>query len=162
MIGEVVLLKGDERGLTLVEVLATLVILSIIGVIIWSIFFQGYTFSQKAISKNFMLQESNIQISSLTRLHQTLNVYDIKSTNCDIIVTNNTTTPPQEHEFHHGNICFDLKIKINNVDYGSGPVTVEPTENNVSLILTASDRNSSTNNIIIDTFLYRMKGGVNY
>jgi prepilin-type N-terminal cleavage/methylation domain-containing protein len=154
--------KTDERGLTLVELLATLVILSMIGVIIWSVFFQGFTFSQKAISKNSILQESNITITNLTRIHQTLSEYELKSENCDIVVTNNIVTPPQIQEFHHSNICFNLEIKVDGTDAGSGPVTIKPNSNNVTLTIIASDRNKSDNNIVLDTFLFRMKGGVGY
>ncbi|MEW9053299.1 MAG: type II secretion system protein [Neobacillus sp.] len=155
-------MKTDESGLTLVELLATLVILSILGVIIWSIFFQGFSFSQKAISKNSMLQESNITITNLTRIHQTLTEYEIKSENCDILITNNKVTPPQVQEFHHTSICFNLDIKVDSTDKGTGPVTIKPNSNNVTLIITASDRKRPDNQIVLDTFLYRMKGGVGY
>lgn len=152
------LLKRDESGLTLIEVLATLTILSLISVTIWSVFFQGYNYSQKAISKNFMLQESNILFTNLKKTHQTLIKYEIKSENCAIKVTNLSKTPPQEQVFNHPNICFKI-LEINNVK-GSGPSTIEPNKiaNDVSLKISVSDKKNSKNSIIIDTFLYRVKG----
>lgn len=151
-------MNRDESGFTLIEVLATLTIFSIISIMIWSVFFQGYNFSQKAISKNFMLQETNLLLTNLKRTHQTLFMYDIKSENCSIKVTNLTTTPPQEQEYNHPNICFKI-LAINNVN-GSGPRTVEPNKNanDVSLKISVSDKNDQNNSVIIDEFLYRVKG----
>jgi prepilin-type N-terminal cleavage/methylation domain-containing protein len=151
-------LRRGERGLTLIEVLVTLTILSVLSVTTWSIFFQGYNFSQKAISKNLMLQEMTILITDLTKVHQKTEKYDIKSENCDIKITNLKTTPPQEQIFDHPNICFNL-LEINNVQ-SAGPVTIEPNKNgnDVSLKFSASDKKNPDNNIIINTFLYRVKG----
>ncbi|MCL6571832.1 MAG: prepilin-type N-terminal cleavage/methylation domain-containing protein [Bacillus sp. (in: Bacteria)] len=151
-------MNRDERGLTLVEVLATLILLSIVSVIIWSVFFQGYKFSQKAISKNFMLQEANILTTSLTKIHRTLEIYEITSENCGIKVTNLKTTPPQDQVFNHPNICFKL-LEINNVS-GTGPKITEPHKNgnDISLKVSVSDKKDPNNNLTIDTFLYRVKG----
>jgi prepilin-type N-terminal cleavage/methylation domain-containing protein len=151
-------LRRGEGGLTLIEVLATLTILSLISVTIWSGFFQGYNFSQKAISKNLMLQEVNLLITHLTKFHQSTEKYTIKSTNCDLVITDLKTTPPQEQILNHPNICFKL-LEINHV-IGSGPSTVEPKKigNDVSLKLIASDKKDPNNHITIDTFLYRLKG----
>ena len=151
-----ILVNRDEGGITLVEVLATLTILSLISVSIWSVFFQGYNYSQKALSKNFMLQESNILFTNLKKTHQTLIKYDIKSENCAIKVTNHTVTPPHEQIFNQPNICFTI-LEINNVK-GSGPNSIEPNKNDVSLKILASDKKNPSNSINIDTFLYRVKG----
>jgi prepilin-type N-terminal cleavage/methylation domain-containing protein len=153
-----IVLIRDERGLTLVEVLATLTILSIVSVIIWSVFFQGYKFSQKAISKNFILQEANILTTNLTKIHQTIDIYEITSGYCTISVTNMTTTPHNVQIFNHPNICFKL-LEINNVS-GTGPRKVEPNKNgnDISLKVSASDKKDPNNNLTINTFLYRVKG----
>ncbi|WP_223591141.1 PulJ/GspJ family protein [Neobacillus bataviensis] len=150
-------MKRDESGLTLVEVLATLAIFSMVAVIIWSVFFQGFNFSEKAISKNFMLQESNILVTNLKRVHQKLIKYEIKSENCSIKVTD-LTTSSQVQEFNHPSICFKI-LEINNVT-GSGPKTIEPNKNanDISLKISVSDKNNSANSITINTFLYRVKG----
>lgn len=147
-----------ESGFTLIEVLVTLTILSFISVITWSVFFQGYNFSQKAISKNSMIQETNLLITDLNKIHQKMVKYDIQSENCEIKVTNLYTTPPQTQIFNHPNMCFKI-LEINAV-LGSGPKTVEPNKNanDIFLKISASDKNNLQNSITIDTFLYRMKG----
>lgn len=153
--------QPNERGLTLVEALVTLTLLSIVGIIIWSIFFQGYTFSQKAISKNFMHQETNILVAELTNLHRTTEQYEITNTdsNCTITVKyiskNDTTNTEKTKVFSHSNMCFKFENAVTN--------PVKPNEGNLRLELITSDKNIPGNNITIDTFLYRMKGkGVDY
>ncbi len=151
-------LKQTESGLTLIEVLATLTILSVISITIWSVFFQGYNFSQKAVSKNFMLQESNILTTTLKKTHQKLITYEIKSENCAVKVKDLSVTPNQEKILDHPNICFKI-IEINNVN-SSGPYRVEPNKiaNDLSLKINLSDKNNPNNSVIINTFLYRVKG----
>ena len=53
----------NQKGVTLIELLATITILSIIGVIIWNVFIQGTKYSNTAVTKNRLIQESNIVIA---------------------------------------------------------------------------------------------------
>jgi prepilin-type N-terminal cleavage/methylation domain-containing protein len=153
----------DERGLTLVEVLATLTILSIISIIIWSIFFQGLNFSKKATSKNAMIQESNIIISNLTSIHRGEYKYEITSTgtnNCEITVTTDiSNTEKQTQTFTHPQMCFEFTSDIKNkaVD-DTEPNKIDPNENDVSLTITIKDNQDPTNKVTTSTYLYRMKG----
>ncbi|WP_312471001.1 type II secretion system protein [Neobacillus sp.] len=150
-------MNQDERGLTLVEVLATLTILSIVSVIIWSVFFQGYKFSQKAISKNQMQQQTNLLITNLLKIHQSAKAYNIINTNsnCEITVTiTNKDNSTRTEIFNHPNMCFKFEIK----NAISNPVFPNKVGNDVRLKLTTSDKNDPNNKIIINTFLYRVKG----
>jgi prepilin-type N-terminal cleavage/methylation domain-containing protein len=161
-------LNRDERGLTLVEVLATLTILSIVSIIIWSVFFQGFNISQKAISKNLIIQETNILISNLTKIHQTSIKYEIMSSgtnNCEITVTSKKRDKIQNIDviqptriFSHSEICFELVIDIKNKKDGSDPNLIEPYDNDVSLTITASDKKNPDNKVAMDSYLYRIKG----
>lgn len=54
------MLKKNEAGLTLIELLLALSITTTIGILIWSIFFQGFNYSNKAMTKNQMQQEANM------------------------------------------------------------------------------------------------------
>ncbi|MEH7417111.1 prepilin-type N-terminal cleavage/methylation domain-containing protein [Neobacillus drentensis] len=154
-------MNHDESGLTLVEVLATLTIFSIISVIIWSVFFQGYNLSEKAITKNQMQQETNLLITNLLKIHRSAKNYTITNTssNCEITVNiTNTDNTTKTEIFKHTYMCFKFEIK-NTV---TQPIQPRLEGNIVQLKLTTSDKNDSNNNITIDTFLYRMKEGIKY
>jgi hypothetical protein len=148
-----------ENGLTLVEVLATIILLSLVGIIIWSIFFQGYTFSQRAISKNLMHQETNLLIANLTNIHRTTEYYEISNTESDCKIevkyVSKDETSVKTETFSHPNMCFKFENEVTN--------PVEPNKINLQLELTTTDKYVPDNKVTIDTFLYRVKGqGVNY
>jgi prepilin-type N-terminal cleavage/methylation domain-containing protein len=161
-------LKQNERGLTLIEVLASLTILSIIGVTIWSVFFQGYNFSQKSISKNFIIQETNIVISNLTRIHQKTNEYEfiIPSSKCEFTVnskiasvTNPTVLVSQPAQtFQNSRICLSIQYVIEDLAPSADPNKIIPNKNDVSITITASDINDPQNKVETKSYLYRVKG----
>jgi prepilin-type N-terminal cleavage/methylation domain-containing protein len=147
----------DEQGFTLIEVLATLSILSFVGIIIWNVFFQGYQYSQNASSKNSMIQETNIIITNLSKIHQTSDEYEIKSSNsnCGITITYKKGISQETLAFDHPQLCFSFVFK-NSI---SG--IINPKLTDVPLTVTASDKKNPNNKISIDSTLYRMKGGRN-
>ncbi|MGM0854968.1 MAG: type II secretion system protein [Bacillota bacterium] len=136
----------NERGLTLVEVLVTLTILSIIGAVVWNVFYQGINYTKKAVSQNSIQQEANILTMKLTRIHQTSESYELENPGCTIKMKYSE----QEEEFHHNDLCFSLEnapekpIKPSNIDY--------------PLLVTITDKHHPKNKFIIDTTLYRLKG----
>lgn len=149
-------MKKNQRGLTLVEVLATLVILSIAGVLIWSIFFQGLKFSQNAVSKNMMIQEANIVISNLKKIHQTSSEYNITSipTDCEIVVEDivdkATNTPKPNQVFNHTQLCISSSF--------TGVVDTK-LSNEVPIDITIKDNDNLTNKVLVNTVLHRFKEG---
>ncbi|MCM3692242.1 type II secretion system protein [Neobacillus niacini] len=168
-------MKKDERGLTLIEVIVTLAILSIVSVIIWSVFFQGYKHSQKSISKNSIIQETNLLVTNLKKVHQTSDQYVIDiSTNCKIVVTPknyNSNTPPQlvsgpTQEFGPSKVCFEVTGKstkvidksMKEIDGTHTLITIEPNSEEVELSILASELSNKKNNVTIKTYLYKMKG----
>ncbi|WML59564.1 prepilin-type N-terminal cleavage/methylation domain-containing protein [Neobacillus sp. PS2-9] len=153
-------MSRNERGLTLIEVLIAVAILSIIGVIIWNVFYQGYSYSKKATSRNSMQQETNILITNLKKIHQSNINYTIKSSNCDITVTyqKDPTSTAQTQIFSHSQICFKLEIIVDSINQGAGPINIQPNKSDITLNINTSDKNNPGNNLTISTFLYRMKG----
>ncbi|MBS4191478.1 prepilin-type N-terminal cleavage/methylation domain-containing protein [Bacillus sp. FJAT-49705] len=143
-------MKQNENGITLIEVLITLGILSFIGIIIWNSFFQGFQFSQKSIIKNQIQQETNIILSTLTKVHQTANLYTIKSegpSDCKSIAI---STSLESFIFDNSKLCY-------NTDF-NGTVTPN-TENEKKIVVTVSDKNDPGNYITIEPRLYRLKNG---
>ena len=58
----------NQRGITLIELLLTISIISFVGVLIWSVFFQGTEYSNTAITNNQMQQEANIIMTKITKI----------------------------------------------------------------------------------------------
>jgi prepilin-type N-terminal cleavage/methylation domain-containing protein len=146
----------NNRGLTLVEVLATLTILSIAGIIIWQVFFQGINYSQKTITKNMMMQEANIITTSLLKVHQTVNSYEIGSIHedspCGIIIKYNG----ESQVFDPEQICVTYTTTLPISPTGGQIVGGIGNMPDVPLTLTLTDKNNTNNSIDVKTTLYRL------
>lgn len=141
----------NEQGLTIVESLAALTILSFIGLIIWNVFFQGYNFSKDAVSKNAMQQEANIIIANLNRIHQTAATYEIS-------VPENGTVEVTVTERDHSTRKVLFKndhLLIQTSKMGE----INPKIDDIDLIITIKDKNNPDNFVEVETLLYRLKGG---
>lgn len=134
----------NERGMTLVEILATITILSIVSVVIWNIFFQGMNYTKKAVSQNRIQQEANVLNMKLTRIHQNINDYSIESSDCEIkVIYNGKDKGKQPERFHDDRMCF--AVEQEKKDNGSNYIS-----------LTVSDKFHSDNSIVLETVLYRL------
>jgi type II secretory pathway pseudopilin PulG len=149
-----------ERGITLVEVLATVTILSIIGITIWQIFFAGYNFSQKSVTKNMLNQEANLVITTLTRIHQTEEEYRIISAGCKISVLDKTNK--EIALFTHPQYCFRAENPIDFSELPPDPHTPSTDGNDIELIVRISENSNNTNHVAVRTLLYRLKEGEKY
>ncbi len=68
----------NETGLTLIEVLATITILSIVSVVIYNVFTSGLRYSSKAEETTLIQQEANYLLTLLKEQHEkTTNYYTI-------------------------------------------------------------------------------------
>lgn len=155
MIRGMAMKRHNQYGLSLVELLATLAILSIIGVLVWGVFFQGTEYSNKAFTKNQMQQEANIIIAKLTKIHQTHKPvsgnesYEILSTDGKITINYNDKS---------GNRKTDV-FENSYLEFSTTSMTVNPNvKNEVPLILTIQDKKTG-DRVSINTTLYKLKGG---
>ncbi|MDR7001470.1 prepilin-type N-terminal cleavage/methylation domain-containing protein [Neobacillus niacini] len=140
----------DERGLTLIELLATITILSIIGIVIWNVFIQGNKVSQKSMSKNSMVQEANLVITNLTRIFQTSKQFQLTSLNCQLSVTfTNQDNTVHTQVFENDQMCFSAT----NIS------SINPGETDVNFSITVSGRKDINNQVTISSLLYRLKDG---
>ena len=143
----------NEKGLTLLEVLVTLVIVSFIGIIIWSVFNSGIKYSNNEISKNQMQQEANIILTTLTKIHQKATSYSIVSDgSCSITVNANINNKSEVYEFENKKLC--INITHNNMTEEFDPINKN---NIVTLYITISEINNTENEITIDGVLSRLK-----
>ena len=68
---------SKEEGITLIEVLATLTILSIISILIYGVLNNGLDYSKKSQKNVALQQEMNILITTFTKLHESNDKYEI-------------------------------------------------------------------------------------
>lgn len=146
--GDHEMILKNQKGLTLVELLATLTILSIVGVIIWSIFIQGTNYSNQAMTKNQMQQEANMIGTDLKRTHRTTNSYELTSTSCTVTIKTNVET-----KYEHPNLCY----KIDEIETKETFNPRSDGQHSLSLTVTVYEKNNPSNTISIKTNLYRLK-----
>ncbi|MFA9555956.1 type II secretion system protein J [Evansella sp. AB-rgal1] len=138
----------NEKGITLIEVLISVAILSFIGIVIWNVFIQGLTFSEQAMRKNQMQQEANIIVTSLVRSHQAaVEVYEINDFECKIMIDTNS----QSNVIEHPQLCLST-------NYSDG-LSVNPNIHDITITINVADKNNPNNKVSIDTILTRLKSG---
>lgn len=111
----------DNRGVTLVEILATLSLLSIIGLLVWSVFLQGIKNSNAGSTKITLTQEMNYVQAQLRNIHLTSSYYKISTpTTCSIQVEYGNSTDSSEPTFlllEDSKICYEIdQAKINDIE----------------------------------------------
>jgi prepilin-type N-terminal cleavage/methylation domain-containing protein len=153
-------LRNNERGMSLVEVLLTLTILSIVGIVIWQVFFQGYQYSNNAVSKNLLQQEANLVIANLHRVHQSSEKYTIKSSNgsIELIDTNNIGLAK------YTDTRFDYAAFSNEPDTEPQELTnklITPSDKgqNLNIKVIIKEKRNPSNEVSVKTLLYRLKDG---
>jgi prepilin-type N-terminal cleavage/methylation domain-containing protein len=67
----------NEDGITLIEVLATLAILSIISTLLYGVLLNGIDYSKKSKAAVSLQQEMNIIITNITKVHESYGSYNI-------------------------------------------------------------------------------------
>ena len=139
--------KKNESGMTLVEVLATLTILSMVVVLIWTTFYISAKHSIMETTKLQLQQEANYILTEIQQQHRQLKCYqlDIEEDRVQLFNCNET---PELIEV----ISTDYKYK----EYKSGEI--EPTEKNLSFTLTVEDpKKNSKLKVEVDTIISRYK-----
>ncbi|WP_045523452.1 type II secretion system protein [Neobacillus niacini] len=68
---------SNEDGITLIEILATLAIVSIISILLYGVLLNGFDYSKKSKENVSLQQEMNIVVTSITKFHESYGAYDI-------------------------------------------------------------------------------------
>lgn len=146
------MIKKNQDGISLVEVLATIVIVTLIGFLAWNTFFQGANYSKTAMTKNQMYQEANLIMIELTKNHQNTPKYVINSVDtCSFEVSqledSGQTTKIKKS---HNKLCYSIEHL---------PITVDSNTNNIKINLVISDKSNIDNKIRVNIPLHRLAGG---
>jgi len=101
-------MKINERGITLLEVLATLTILGFLISIIFSIFINGINYSSKAKDTVLIQQETNYLLTLLKEQHENQSLYSItvSDNHKQVIIVND-----EGETFNIGNEDYEYYMK---------------------------------------------------
>lgn len=137
--------------MTLIEVLATLTLLSIIGILVWSVFIQGMKNTNDGAMKTRLTQEMNYVQAQLRKIHLNSDEYTITSpTNCNIQVDYIIEEVSTTLLFEDNQICYEITDKVL-------PLEIYPKRKDESFLIMLSDKNNVRNNVTIQTNLSRLK-----
>lgn len=143
----------NEKGVTLIELLAALALVSIIAVLAMTTFNIGVKYNVTETKKTTMQQESNLIVSTLMNVHRTEKCYEIENTNTLNIKVydDDLCTAPfsRQIEFNQNQFTYALTLETGT------PVQIRPQETNYSLTLIIKDKNSALENSY-QTQIYRL------
>lgn len=154
-------LKMNQKGVTLVELLAALVLVSIIATIAWTALTIGMKHGAAETNKTIMQQEVNVMISSLMAAHRGSEKYSIifeddqlKVDYCDKTGNCGVREIPGKYNFT-GSMVNNITV-----DTTSGtPVVfadITPEEKHTKITLKVTDLKNINRTLTIDTTLSRL------
>lgn len=143
----------NDKGLTLLEVLASLVLVSLVVALAMTTFNIGVKYNVIETTKTKMQQESNLIVSTLMNVHRTENCYKIKnvSTITINVYDDALCTEPFNRQIEFSQNQFNYEVTLQ----AGTPDKINPQETNYSMTLTIKDVNSSLVNKY-QTQIYRL------
>ncbi len=156
-------MSNNEKGITLVEVLAALALLSIVSIITWNVLIQGSIFSQNIRTNTLIQQEANIIINSLTRVHQLSSPYyqitvESNSNSSFLLIEGNNTIMFDNPNFRYSIEIFD---ELGNVVSGEGEneviYKVDPNKEDLDIRIIIGDIQNNKLNYEVKTIFSKLR-----
>lgn len=154
-------MKLDEKGITLVELLAALILVSIIATIAWTTITIGMRHGTSETSKTIMQQDMNLMVSSLMSAHRSSEKYSIKFENNYLLIDACDESGDCKLSEIAGEYDFS-ESRINNIEIDPSSTTptiisdLKPREKHTKIKLKITDINNDKNFLIVDTTLSRI------
>lgn len=145
----------NEKGVTLVELLAAITILAVIGIIIWNVLIEGTSYSQQAMTKNQLTQEVNIVIARMQNEYQKLDEFKMTSGGCMVSVSTNESLIARYGDTH-SKICFELYDGTNPLPIFTAEPKLDGALDN-KFHLAVYEKDNTSNKIKIPFRLSRLK-----
>ncbi|MDN7240345.1 type II secretion system protein [Planococcus sp. N028] len=86
-------MKLNQKGITLVELIAALALVSIIAVVAWTAMSIGFKHSAVESNKTRLQQDANLIVTSLSNIHRKSDSYNLKFVNEQLVVQTCTDVP---------------------------------------------------------------------
>ena len=137
----------NQKGVTLVELLATLVIFGIFSSIIWAFLFQTIKINEVELSKNQLQQEANIIINALDEVHRKSSEYTIEYNSNEIIITDKNSS--------------QIVFSNPQIDYNLYPLqsgkTISPKTDQLNITLVLKSKSNKNVNTTLKSTFKRLK-----
>lgn len=147
-------MKSNEKGMTLVELLSTLVLLSLVTGVIWTTVSIATQFNVSETSVLKLQQEANYIVSELQRVHRSCYTYELIITEQEVRVLNCL----DENETH---ISIYDGILSENFQYEAKVVPNEPIKTTTDDLdiseFTISDSANTKRSVTIPISIFRYK-----
>ncbi|WP_235524970.1 prepilin-type N-terminal cleavage/methylation domain-containing protein [Planococcus glaciei] len=152
----------NQKGVTLVELLAALALVSIVAAIAWTVLGIGFKHTAVETGKTKMQQDANIIISTLTNEHRRNSTYSLifendklKIETCTAPGTCSNQTLEQNYDFS-GTTINGTVIDSHDSTPVDQILNLEPKKNHTYLTLKLTDLNNSNKTITVETALTRI------
>lgn len=153
---------SKEDGITLVELLATLAIVSFLIVLTYGVFFNGTNYSKKATEQITLQQEINLFTSTITKFHENETSYEIevdRNPNANFVKLtgkNASGNIDRTFDFDNNDFQYSLYTYSGNVDTPldtSKPIiTSEP----LYIKVIISNKKSPSQKIVVKTIISKL------
>ncbi len=133
----------NQKGVTLIELLATLVIFGIFSTIIWAFVMQAFQTNEVEISKNQLQQEATILLNAIDEVHRKSTSYTIDFNSNEVIITPHNS---DQISFSNPSIHYDASPFI------SGETITPKSQNLTFNLVLKSKANENIKTSIKSTF----------
>ncbi|WP_162287852.1 prepilin-type N-terminal cleavage/methylation domain-containing protein [Indiicoccus explosivorum] len=159
-------MKLDERGITLVELLAALALVTLVAGIAWTLLMTGFRHTEVEVDKTVLQQDANLIITSLSNAHRrsasytlTFEADKLKIETCKgVPLTCEVNTIDKEYNFT-GTTVNGTVIDTADAVPDVFPI-LNPTEKHTQLLLVLTDVHNPKRTISVETTLTRILTGM--
>lgn len=148
----------SQAGMTLIEILATITILSIVSVILYSVFSNGLRYSSQAEDTVLIQQEANYLLTTLKKQHENADSYTITVDQNHQKVTIETTvgTSVESSVIESEEYQYQISDTENNIDAASEPIEIIPSNENFHIQIVVTNKIKPDLTYKIKTILSRL------
>jgi len=153
---------GNQKGITLVELIAALALVSIIAAIAWTALAIGFKHTATETNKTQLQQEANIVVTTITNEHRRNDFYYLRMNagNLEINTCNGNSVTALTCEGFTSLMANNYVYTgtINGVDFmGWDPAEIiDPKKNHVALSLNVTDPANPARSVKVETTLTRI------
>ncbi|QKX51717.1 prepilin-type N-terminal cleavage/methylation domain-containing protein [Planococcus glaciei] len=156
-------MKLNQKGVTLVELLAALVLVSIVATIAWTALSIGFKHTAAETSKTQLQQDANLIVTKLTNEHRRNDYYylQMNAGHLEIKTCNDQTSPaiaPCGTFVRLTDANFKYTGTINGIQFASwnAATKIDPKNKHVELVLNVADPVKPTRSVEVKTTLTRI------